>query len=185
LKTNHIEQRIVSHIDLLPTLMDLCGLAVPPIMDGHSFAELMKPGMSRSDLPARAIVEFNRFQLERDDFGAFYPIRCIVEGYHKLVINLFDLDELYDLERDPLERTNLIRDPSYETIRDRLHAELLDWMYVRRDAFRSPQWERRSWSASRRFALCRGKIRTTRADGLRPEARGYLTALPIEYDFEL
>ena len=59
--------------------------------------------------------------LERDDFGAFYPIRCIVEDRYKLVINLFDRDEFYDLEDDPLEQVNLIDDPQCAADRDRLH----------------------------------------------------------------
>ncbi len=179
-----IENRVVSHIDILPSLMELCGMAAPPIMDGHSFAGLLRDG---GDLqhPARAFVEFNRFQLERDDFGAFYPIRCLVKDRHKLVINLFDRDELYDLEQDPFEQVNLIGDPGYAAVREQMHQELLEWMYVRRDAFRSPQWERRPWSKSRRFATCGGRIRTAPPDGLRPEARGYLTGLPIEYDFQL
>ena len=179
-----IENRVVSHIDILPSLMELCGMAAPPIMDGHSFAGLLRGG---KDLPhpARAFVEFNRFQLERDDFGAFYPIRCIVSGHHKLVINLFDKDELYDLEQVPFEQVNLIGDPGYAAVREQMHQELLEWMYVRRDAFRSPQWERRPWSKSRRFGPCSGRIRSARPDGLRPEGRGYLTGLPIEYDFQL
>jgi uncharacterized sulfatase len=185
MKANHVADHIVSHIDVLPTLMDFCGLAIPPIMDGHSFAGIIGNGSNTSGHPNRAIVEFNRFQLDRDDFGAFYPIRCIVSGRHKLVVNLFAIDEFYDLVADPLERQNLIDDPAYEQIRDQLHRELLDWMYVRRDAFRTPQWERRPWSQERRFAFCKGKIRTTPLNGLGPDTRGYMTGLPIEYDFQL
>ena len=159
-------------------------MAVPPIMDGHSFAGLLRDGKDLQHA-ALAFVELNRFQLERDDFGAFYPIRCMVTEQHKLVINLFDSDELYDLQRDPFEQENLIGDPGHAAVRDQMHQQLLEWMYVRRDAFRSPQWERRSWSDSRRFGTCSGRIRTAPADGLRPEARGYLTGLPIEYDFQL
>lgn len=182
---DNIEGRLVSHIDILPTLMQLCGIPVPPIMDGQSFAGLIQAGIDYTQGPNQVIVEFNRFQLDRDDFGSFYPIRCIVEDHFKLAINLFDKDEFYDLERDPLEQVNLIDDPQSAASRDRLHRALLDWSYIRRDAFRSPQWEQRPWSKSRRFALCKGRIRTTPPNGLGPEARGYMTGLPIEYNFEL
>lgn len=188
LEKGRIEDQIVSHIDILPTLMDLSGMAVPPILDGNTFAGLVRDDRADGDReqhPARAIVEFNRFQLERDDFGAFYPIRCMVTDHHKLVISLFDSDELYNLQQDPLEQVNLIGDPGHAAIREQMHQELLEWMYVRRDAFRSPQWGRRPWSKSRRFATCGGRIRTAPPDGLGPEARGYLTGLPIEYDFQL
>jgi uncharacterized sulfatase len=183
--SNRVENRMVSHIDILPTLMELCGIPIPPIMDGQSFAGLLQEGAQKQEHPNWAIVEFNRFQLERDDFGAFYPIRCIVEERFKLVINLFDRDEFYELEHDPLEQVNLIDHPEYGAERDRMHRALLEWSYIRRDAFRSPQWEQRAWSESRRFALCKGKIRTAPSNGLGPEAHGYMTGLPIEYDFKL
>jgi uncharacterized sulfatase len=183
--SGHVEDRVVSHIDVLPTLMELCGMAPPPIMDGHSLVGMLQPRPDADTADSRAFIEFNRFEHARDDFGAFYPIRVIVKGHHKLVVNLFDLDELYDLQADPLEQRNLIHDTSYSGVRDQLHRELLDWMYVRRDAFRSPQWERRPWSQDTRFERCRGKIRTAPSDGLGPEARGYMTGLPIVYDFEL
>ena len=182
---DQIENRVVSHIDILPTLMELCDISVPPIMDGQSFASLVREGAGHATGSNRAIIEFNRFQLERDDFGAFYPIRCIVEERYKLAVNLFDRDEFYDLEDDPLEQVKLIGDPQCAADRDWLHRAILDWSYIRRDAFRSPQWEQRSWSESRRFALCKGRIRTTPSNGLGPKARGYMTGLPIEYDFEL
>jgi uncharacterized sulfatase len=176
---------VVSHLDILPTLMDIAGIPIPPIMDSRPMTGLLRGVQDANGEGRQAHIEFNRFQLDRDDFGAFYPIRCIVDGTMKLVINLFDIDELYDLETDPLERVNLIDNPAYAVIRDRLHAELLDRMYVRRDAFRSPDWERRPWSDSRRFARCRGRIRTTPATGIGLEARGYMTGQPIEYDFRL
>jgi uncharacterized sulfatase len=184
-KKNHIEEHIVSHIDFLPTLMELCDIPIPPILDGQSFAGIIMKGANFQEHPNRAIIEFNRFQLDRDDFGAFFPIRCIVNGAHKLVINLFDLDEFYDLEVDPFEQKNLINEPAYSQFRDQLHRELMDWMYLRRDAFRTPEWEQRPWSQDMRFSSSTGKIRTTPANGIGPEARGYMTGLPITYDFKL
>ena len=35
-----------------------------------------------------------------------------------------ELDELYDLERDPYEITNVVRRPSYRGVRGRLQREL-------------------------------------------------------------
>ncbi|NIV33302.1 MAG: hypothetical protein GWN58_28805, partial [Anaerolineae bacterium] len=53
------------------TLMELCDIPVPPIMDGQSFGGLLQEEANEQEHPNRAIVEFNRFQLDRDDFGAF------------------------------------------------------------------------------------------------------------------
>ena len=58
-------------------------------------------------------LQFNRFGIYHDGYGAFYPIRCAVDGRYKLAINLNDRDEFYDLENDPQEMTNLIDDPAY------------------------------------------------------------------------
>ena len=60
---DHVENRVVSHIDILPTLMELCGITVPPIMDGQSFAALVQEGAGHARGSNRAIIEFNRFQL--------------------------------------------------------------------------------------------------------------------------
>ncbi|MHA1762340.1 MAG: sulfatase/phosphatase domain-containing protein, partial [Promethearchaeota archaeon] len=38
-----------------------------------------------------------------------------------------DLDELYDLEKDPWELTNLINDPGYEEILTDLKERLKKW----------------------------------------------------------
>jgi len=180
-----VVDQVVSHLDVLPTLLDIVGQDVPEIMDGSPITDLLLDDGTEADAQRRVHVEFNRFQLDRDDFGAFYPIRCIVDGSAKLVINLFDRDELYDLESDPQEKVNLIDDPAYAGVRDQLHEELLDRMYVRRDAFRSPEFERRPWSSTSRFGTCSGRIRTAPRDGLGPEARGDMTGQPIEYDFRL
>ncbi len=36
---------------------------------------------------------------------------------HKYVYNGFDNDELYDLQNDPLEMTNLTQDPAYNEVK--------------------------------------------------------------------
>ena len=60
-------------------------------------------------------------------------------------INLMDIDELYDLEQDPHELINLIDDPAYAEIRDRLHDWLLADMDRIQDPLRGNVWRRRPW----------------------------------------
>jgi hypothetical protein len=45
---------------------------------------------------------------------------------HKLIhwVHKEGVDELYDLQRDPYEITNVISDAAYATIRDKLKKEL-------------------------------------------------------------
>ena len=49
----------------------------------------------------------------------FMPIRACFDGRYKLVINLLEKDELYDLREDPGEMRNLIDEASTAAIRDK------------------------------------------------------------------
>jgi hypothetical protein len=41
---------------------------------------------------------------------------------------VWDLNELYDLEQDPLEVNNLIRNPAHQETAQKLSKELWDWL---------------------------------------------------------
>lgn len=168
----------VSHIDLLPTILDLAGIDTPPILEGESLKPVLDG--TQSDVQRDVIIEFNRYEIEHDSWGGFQPIRCIVSGDYKLAINLLDdTDELYNLKDDPHEMSNLINDPSVSHVRDQLHDRLLDWMYQKRDPFRGPVWERRPWRKSRRFTW-NGLFRPRPADGYAPQVLDYDTGLPTK-----
>lgn len=163
-----------SHIDLLPTMLELAGIERAPILEGESLVPLLKGG----EQPGRSVMlEFLRYEIEHDSWGGFQPVRCLVNGRYKLVINLLYTDELYDLEKDPGEVANLIDHPEYRQVRSELHDQLLDRMYALRDPFRGPAWERRPWRFARRLQW-RGKFRPRPADGYAPEVRDYDTGLP-------
>jgi uncharacterized sulfatase len=134
---------LASHIDVLPTFLDLAGLPVPPALEGTSLAPVLhgEPGD-----PDRAVfVEYHRFAAQGEANGGFNPMRAVVKGNHKLAVNLLDTDELYDLGGDPTECRNLIDDPDVAGLRDALHDQLIDWQQAVRDPFRGPAWERRPW----------------------------------------
>ena len=101
---------LASHIDVLPTFLDLAGLPVPPALEGTSLAPVLhgEPGD-----PDRAVfVEYHRFAAQGEANGGFNPMRAIVKGNHKLAVNLLDRDELYDLGADPTECRNRSRTPA-------------------------------------------------------------------------
>lgn len=166
----------VSQVDLLPTMLDLAGLEIPPILEGTSLVPFLEGG---TDPERQVVIEFNRYEIEHDSWGGFQPVRCLVAGKHKLVINLLHSDELYDLEHDPGEVENLIDHPDYAQVREEIHARLIDWMNENRDPFRGPAWERRSWSKSNRLGWT-GKFRPRPADGYAPEVRYYDTGMPAK-----
>ncbi|MGH8020709.1 MAG: sulfatase/phosphatase domain-containing protein [Opitutaceae bacterium] len=133
----------VSHIDLTPTFLEYFGIESPPLLQGESLV----PVFSEPDRPLHDIIfiEFNRFEVDHDGFGAFAPIRCGFDGRYKLSINLLDTDELYDLELDPAELVNRIDDPACENARVRLHDAIIEWMNHTRDPLRGPHWACRPW----------------------------------------
>lgn len=97
-----------------------------------------------------ALISWNRFAINHDSYGEFYPIRCITDGRYKLAVNLFETDELYDMHEDPYEMRNRIDDPAFANIRDDLHDRLLDEMDRIRDTFRSYRWAHRPWRVNPR-----------------------------------
>lgn len=60
------------------------------------------------------------------DWYGHYSARMVTDGRWKLVWNLSDLCELYDLVNDPAELTNLFYDTSYRDIRDRYFAFMVE-----------------------------------------------------------
>jgi len=142
-----MSQAVVSHVDILPTMLDLAGLDVPEVLHGVSLAPTLRD--SETSVRETAPVSFHRFAINHDSSGEFYPIRCSAGARYKLVINLFESDEFYDLECDPYEMENRILDPACAAERDRLHDALLAEMDRIRDPFRSFRWGDRAWRSVR------------------------------------
>ena len=107
--------------------------------------------------------------------------RAIVKKNFKLVINLLDTDELYDMSKDPGELRNLINIENYKEIRDELHQTLLQNLNKNRDPFRGYCWERRPWSNSRKIQWKGGEYRAKLDDGYSPLALMYTTGRPPNY----
>lgn len=130
----------VSHVDLLPTIMEYFGYEKPRMLEGESLYHL-----SGDDERRDVFMEFFRYELELDGFLGCQPIRSIYDGRYKLNINLFSSDELYDLRNDPYELKNLIGDESMKETRNALHDRLLEHMNDTVDPFRGYPWAARPW----------------------------------------
>lgn len=182
--TNTLSHGPVSHIDVVPTFLDYFGLGVPDLLQGRSLLPQIHQPEHRTH--ARVFIEFNRFEVDHDGFGAFAPIRCVFDGRHKLAINLLDTDELYDLAEDPSELRNLIGEPALAGVRDNLHAELIAWMNRTRDPLRGPHWSRRAWNGGDHHSTWGGSTRPRPADeAWFPRSLLYDTAAVVdrhEYD---
>jgi uncharacterized sulfatase len=175
-----VNPHIASHIDVVPSLMEYFGLPVPRLLEGRSMLGACRdPAVRTNDV---IFLEFGRYEIDHDDFGGFQPIRCAFDGRYKLVINLMTSDELYDLQTDPGEMTNLIDSPDHASARNGLHDRLLDWMNRTRDPFRGYYWERRPWRADARPATWKytGMTRQRENEEYEPRQLDYNTGLPME-----
>lgn len=138
-----VSEAPVSHINLAPTLFELFGLERPSVFVGESLLSQARGETSRVN--EYCFIEFGRYETDHDGFGAFQPMRAVVDGRYKLSINLLSQDEFYDLQEDPQEMVNRINDPAcYEQI-CRLHDAILENMNRTRDPFRGYYWHCRPW----------------------------------------
>lgn len=174
-----VSSSLVSHIDLVPTIMHHFELPIPKILEGRDMSPVFSdPARETRDM---IFMEFHRYEIDHDGFGGFQPIRSCFDGHYKLVVNLLTSDELYDLQSDPDEMKNLILSDAHLTIRDRLHDRLLEWMNETRDPFRGYYWERRPWRENARPATWDYTEMTRQRENEEYEPRqlDYGTGLPI------
>lgn len=170
----------VSHIDLVPTLLDAAGLPASRAIDGRSMVRTF----AAPDAAAGGMVfiEFHRYEIDHDGFGGFQPLRAAFDGRYKMAVNLLSSDELYDLQEDPYEMKNLIGSPDHAAVRRRMHDAILDWMNRTRDPFRGYYWERRPWrtdAAPATWAYT-GMTRQRENEEYEPRQLDYDTGLPMK-----
>lgn len=114
---------IVANIDVGPTLLDAAGIAAPSQMDGRSFFPLAK-GEEIADWRDYLLYEYywERNYPQTPTMHALLGKRWKYIRYH----GIWDTDELYDLENDPKETTNLwANQDQQERIAD-LNAKLFE-----------------------------------------------------------
>lgn len=175
-----VSEGVVSHVDVVPTLLEYFGVPVPELVQGSSLLEQIRRPVHRTN--EQIFIEFNRFEIDHDGFGAFSPIRCVFDGRYKLAVNLLDTDELYDLEEDGGELHNRITDRALAPVRDRLHAALIAWMNRTRDPLRGPHWNRRSWIPGDNHSTWGGPTRPRPADeAWHPKSLLYDTAEAVSH----
>ena len=112
---------MVSNVDFAPTVLSYAGIPLPEQMQGLSMQPLLEGATTQwrdslfyeywTDLvhaiPTMNAVRTDRFKLIQ------YP-------------ELDDIDELYDLERDPHEMKNLAQDPEYAAVLQQMERRLVE-----------------------------------------------------------
>lgn len=145
-------QELVETVDVVPTLLELAGLAVPERVQGRSLAPLMtgRPYQARETVFAENIIPevitSGRLKYEYAPGagvgGILHPdAKMARTGRWKLNYYPGRDGELYDLREDPGEWRNLYRNPAHREIRERLQTSLLDWMITADEPDQiAPRW---------------------------------------------
>ena len=150
-----VDDRLVSLHDLGPTMLDMCGLEVPPYVDGQSFygdateREYVVSTRDRYDEEYDMVrsVRGDRYRYVRHyrpgrPYRQWIPYRNRhpameelleraasgnLEGAEQWFDDTRPAEELYDLHADPHETENLVGDPAHTEALDRLRTALDDW----------------------------------------------------------
>lgn len=114
--------KLVQNVDFAPTLLDMCGIAIPEDMQGVSLVPLIHD-TDKADWRDKIYYHYYEYPFGWHDVKRHYGIRT--ERY-KLIHFYNDIDawEMYDLETDPNEMNNLAGNPEYADLQDELKQQL-------------------------------------------------------------
>jgi arylsulfatase A-like enzyme len=135
-------QQPISHIDFVPTLLDLLGQPNHPQCAGKSLLPLITEEVTA---PRNVFLEWapNRMKIMKGTkLARRRTIKRAVEEFTrtivtpdrwKLCLRDKDLNELYNLNDDPLEMRNLYADRQYASVISRLTGEIHRWQEATND----------------------------------------------------
>lgn len=119
-----VVEEVVANIDIAPTILEAMGLAKPPHMDGASFLPLARG----EKIPWR---DYFLYVYYWEPNYPMTPTQFSLRGdRYKFTTyyGLWDSDELYDLQTDPDEQTNLLHDPDHAGIHAEMKTRLFEMM---------------------------------------------------------
>ena len=157
IKPNTTSETLLTLVDVLPTILEVSKTKIPRELDGKSFVKSLKGDdkeineyiygvATRQNIreckifPSR-MVRGSRFKLIRN-FNSVEVVNSnlgdnpIKNEFAKIGAESFPnipYEELYDLEKDPYQKVNLIKDNKYKKIRNRLSIALENWMKAQED----------------------------------------------------
>lgn len=120
-----------AHVDVVPTLLGLAGLATPEGVSGADLSPALRDG---TESPAESAYIHSYTETERGRFAAWRGVRTDRYTYARFE------DEpwlLFDNEEDPYQLTNLVDQPEHAELQAELDGMTMDWFKKTGDSWRS------------------------------------------------
>lgn len=118
-----VHDGLISGVDLMPTLLEVCGAPAEPGVQGQSATGILRG----STEPHRECALLEHIEARRKGQTLGMQVTTLVTSRHKLTYYPgYDFGELFDLSDDPQEYTNLWADPGARELRAELLAQLLE-----------------------------------------------------------
>lgn len=120
--TSHTAKQLVQNIDLLPTFLELAGVAIPADVHGQSLVPLLE---GKDDAPWRDAIYYHYYESQATHMvPAHFGVRTDRYKLIRYYEPQWNTWELFDLQADPHELRNLAADPAHAELRAGLERRL-------------------------------------------------------------
>lgn len=119
------EKRLSSLIDLPPTLLSIAGIPIPQTYMGLDLTKGIDNPEEKRDCVFMQISESQCGRAIRTDRFKYAVRSAAPTGYAHHSARTYFEDYLYDLQKDPIEKNNLIKNPHYRHVREEMKYLLL------------------------------------------------------------
>ena len=123
-KDGKVDGRLVSLLDLPATVLSLGGVEIPQYFRGHSLVENSKRDNVYVEISESQCARAIRTERYTYSVSALTPI----SGMTRKSAKIYFEDYLYDNEKDPYQRNNLVKNIQYKDVREMLRKELIKEM---------------------------------------------------------
>lgn len=124
IKPNTKIKQVIYNVDIGPTILEMAGVAKPAQMQGKSFQPLLKG----QQIPWRDKVFYEYYW--ENTFPQTPTQYAVRTDRYKFIrtMGVWDINQLYDLQTDPNEINNLIRDPKYQDMAKQFNMDIWNWL---------------------------------------------------------
>lgn len=134
-----IRNQLISHVDLAPTILELCNVELIRDLQGKSAKALLNGTIDRW----RDAVFIQNRPYKQPERGMFE--RCVVTDEWKLILNTDRKPELYNRKQDIREVNNVYDKPELKKVKDELFDRLENWAWEVDDGLTLSGWLLGKW----------------------------------------